>query len=157
MVKVVRSTVLDHPAEAVWAVVRDFNGHEWWHPAIADSEIERRRTADEVGCVRRFHLPDGGELRERLLTLSDADMAYSYCLMETPVPLLNYVSHVRVLPVTDGDRAAWFWESRFDVPAGQEKALAELVGEGIYRAGFDAVRAHMDAGGGAEPPLRGAA
>lgn len=157
MVAVKRSTVIDHPADALWSVIRDFNGHGWWHPAIAASEVERRQTADTVGCVRRFRLPDGGELRERLLTLSDADMAYSYCLMETPVPLLNYVSHVRVLPVTDGNRAVWSWESRFDVPAGREAELTALVGEGIYQAGFDAIRAHMDAGGGAEPPLRGAA
>ena len=156
MVAVTRSTVLDHPAEAVWEVIRDFNGHEWWHPAIATSQIERRQPADVVGCVRRFALPDGGELRERLLTLSDADMAYSYCLMETPVPLLNYVSHVRVLPVTDGDRAVWVWESRFDVPEGREAELAELVGESIYQAGFDAIRAHLDAGGTARPPLEGA-
>ncbi len=143
MVKVVRSTVMEHPAEAVWDVIRDFNGHEWWHPAIATSEIERRKSADTVGCVRRFTLPDGSELREQLLTLSDADMAYSYCLLETPVPLLNYVSHVRLAPVTDGDRTVWTWESRFDTPRGQERAMAELVGEGIYQAGFDAIRDHM--------------
>jgi len=157
MVKVRRSTVIDHPAEALWEVIRDFNGHEWWHPAIASSAIERRAPADMVGAVRRFTLEDGSELREQLLTLSDAEMAYSYCLLDTPVPLLNYVSHVSVLPVTDGDRAVWIWESRFDTPKGEEETLATLVGDGIYQAGFDAIQAHLDAGGGEHPPLRGAA
>ena len=84
MVRIVESTILDAPVEAVWAVLRDFNGHDQWHPAVADSLIERSSPSDRVGCVRRFHLADGSELREQLLTLSDADMAFSYCLLDTP-------------------------------------------------------------------------
>ncbi|MFD0914853.1 SRPBCC family protein [Pseudahrensia aquimaris] len=144
MVKVSRSTILQHPVDAVWEVIRDFNGHEWWHPAIASSRIERGEDADRVGCVRRFRLEDGSELREQLLTLSDMEQSYSYCLLDTPVPLFNYVSHVRLLPVTDEDATFWHWESRFDTPAGREAELSELVGEGIYGAGFEAIRAHLD-------------
>jgi uncharacterized protein YndB with AHSA1/START domain len=140
MPRVVRSTVIDAPVEAVWAVLRDFNGHDQWHPAVAESHIERGQTSDRIGCVRRFKLRDGSELRERLLTLSDADMAFSYCLLETPVPLLNYVAHVRLAPVTDGDRTFWHWESRFDTPAGREAEFARMVGEDIYVGGFEAIR-----------------
>lgn len=143
MPKIVRSTVMEAPVEAVWAVLRDFNGHDVWHPAVADSHVERNLPSDRVGCVRRFHLTDGSELREQLLALSDADMAFSYCLLDTPVPLLNYVAHVRLAPVTDGDRTFWHWESRFDAPQGREEELAQMVGENIYQGGFDAIRAHM--------------
>ena len=143
MVKVVKSTVMNAPVEAVWDVLRDFNGHDEWHPAVADSVIDRREPSDKVGCVRRFHLQDGSELREQLLTLSDADMAFSYCLLETPVPLLNYVAHVRLAPVTDGDMTFWHWESRFDTPAGREAEIAQMVGENLYQGGFDAIRAHL--------------
>ena len=143
MVKVVRSTVIAAPVETVWDVLRDFNGHDRWHPAVADSHIERGQTSDRVGSVRRFHLADGSELREQLLTLSDADMAFTYCLLDTPVPLLNYVAHVRLSPVTDGDMTFWHWESRFDTPAGREAELGQMVGENIYQGGFDAIRAHL--------------
>ena len=143
MVHVEKSTIMDAPVEAVWDVLRDFNGHDSWHPAVADSEIERGRPSDMIGCVRRFHLADGSELREQLLTLSDIDMAFSYCLLDTPVPLLNYVAHVRLLPVTDGDRTFWHWESKFDTPAGREAELENVVGEDIYEGGFAAVREHM--------------
>jgi hypothetical protein len=143
VVKVVKSTVLNAPVETVWEVLRDFNGHDRWHPIVADSVVEKGWTSDRVGCVRRFHLRDGSELRELLLTLSDADMAFSYCLLDTPVPLLNYVAHVRLAPVTDGDRTFWHWESRFDTPAGREAELRQMVAENVYQSGFDAVRAHM--------------
>ncbi len=149
MPRVVRSTIIDRPIEEVWEVLRDFNGHDRWHPAVTDSVIERGQPADRIGCVRRFHLRDGSELRERLLTLSDADTAFSYCLLETPVPLFNYVAHVRLAPVTDGNRTFWHWESRFDTPRGREHELADFVGREIYDAGFAALRAHLSAGGNA--------
>ncbi len=143
MVSIVESTVLDAPVEAVWAVLRDFNGFDRWHPLIADSHIERGYASDKIGCVRRLHLADGSEVREQLLTLSEADMAFSYCLLDTPIPLLNYVAHVRLAPVTDGDRTFWHWQCRFDTPAGRETELRDMVANHIFRAGFDAVREHM--------------
>lgn len=138
--------MIDRPIEEVWTVLRDFNGHDRWHPVVADSVIERGQASDRVGCVRRFHLRDGSELREQLLTLSDADTAYSYCLLETPIPLFNYVAHVRLAPVTDGDRTFWHWESRFDTPPGRERELADLVGREVYESGFTAIRAHLAQG-----------
>jgi hypothetical protein len=143
MVKVTKSTILEAPVETVWEVLRDFNGHDQWHPIVQDSVIEKGWPSDRVGCVRRFHLQDGSELRELLLTLSDADMAFSYCLLDTPVPLLNYVAHVRLAPVTDGDMTFWHWESRFDTPEGREAELKEMVAENVYQGGFDAIRAHL--------------
>ena len=143
MPKVYRSTILDAPIEAVWEVLRDFNGHDQWHPAIATSQIERGYASDKVGCVRKFQLEDGGELREQLLTLSDMETAFSYCLLETPIPLFNYVSHVRLTPVTDNDTTFWEWESKFDTPKGRQDELATMVGENIYMAGFAAIRAHL--------------
>jgi hypothetical protein len=143
MPKVVKSTIVDAPAERVWAVLRDFNGHDKWHPAVAASAIERGNPSDKVGCVRRFRLKDGGELREQLLTLSDLEQTYSYCLLETPVPLFNYVAHVRLLPVTDGNRTFWEWESRFTTRAGEEAQMVAMVGEQIYQAGFNAIRQHL--------------
>jgi hypothetical protein len=140
MILVRRSTILDVPLERAWALLRDFNGHDRWHPAISESMVEQNRPADAVGCVRRFRLADGSELRERLLTLSDLETTLAYCLLETPIPLFNYVAHVRLLPVTDGERTFWQWESRFTTLPGEEEAMRRLVGEEIYEAGFVAVR-----------------
>ncbi|MEP3277286.1 MAG: SRPBCC family protein [Stappiaceae bacterium] len=144
MVKVIRSSVLQAPVEQVWDVVRDFNGHDHWHPAVATSTIERGEMPDRVGCIRRFKLQDGSELREQLLTLSDLEQSFSYCLLDTPIPLFNYVAHVRLFPVTDGDVTVWEWEGRFDTPAGREEELAEMVGRDIYQAGIDAIRGVLE-------------
>jgi hypothetical protein len=145
MPRIVKSTIIDAPTDRVWGVLRDFNGHDRWHPAVASSAIERGHSSDKIGCVRRFRLADGGELREQLLALSDLEQTFSYCLLDTPIPLFNYVAHVRLLPVTDGDRTFWHWECRFTTRAGEEARLVTMVGEQIYQAGFDAVRQHLKA------------
>ena len=84
-------------------------GTRRWRPARSNA----RRPPDKIGCIRRFKLQDGSELREQLLALSDLEQTFSYCLLDTPIPMFNYVAHVRLLPVTDGDRTFWHWESRF--------------------------------------------
>jgi hypothetical protein len=105
--------------------------------------IERAQAADRIGCVRRFKLKDGSELREQLLGLSDLEQTFSYCLLDTPIPMFNYVAHVRLLPVTDGDRTFWHWESRFTARPTEAAAMIEMVSEQIYQTGFDAIRRHL--------------
>ncbi|WP_181166478.1 MULTISPECIES: zinc-binding dehydrogenase [unclassified Mesorhizobium] len=140
MVKVCQSTIIEAPVDEVWAILRDFNGHGRWHPAIAFSEIEGGEPIDAVGSVRHFRLNDGGELREQLLALSDKDRRLSYCLLEAPLPLMGYVASMRLKPVTDGNATFWEWRSEFTPPAHRRDELVRLVTEGIYQAGFAAMR-----------------
>jgi NADPH:quinone reductase-like Zn-dependent oxidoreductase len=154
MTRLRRSTVIDAPIDQVWSLLRDFNGHERWHPAVIESRIEEGQASDKIGAVRRFKLEDGGELREQLLTLSDRDHRFTYCILEAPIPLIGYVSTIELRPVTDGNRTFWDWRCEFRSPPGEEAELTALVGEQIYEAGFDAVkrafnqpvppRAHLD-------------
>jgi NADPH2:quinone reductase len=140
MVRVVRSCIIDAPIDTVWAILRDFNDHDRWHPAVRVSRIEEGRAPSEIGCVRDFELTDGGVIREQLLSLSDKDFTLTYCILDASVPLANYVATIQLRPVTDGDRTFWHWESRFDPPPAQELELAAMVGRDIYEGGFEAVR-----------------
>ncbi len=50
MAKSYASTVIDAPADAVWARIRDFNGPAVWHSGlVASSEIEEGKAGDQVG------------------------------------------------------------------------------------------------------------
>ncbi|GAB4392087.1 MAG: hypothetical protein Tsb0032_06370 [Kiloniellaceae bacterium] len=144
MVEVRRSTVLDAPITAVWEVLRDFNGHDRWHPAVATSLLDGGKRTDQVGAVRNFRLTGGERIREQLLSLSDRDHRLRYTIVESDVPLQDYVAEVALKPVTDGDRTFWSWTSRFRTPAGRERELQQLVAEGVYEAGFAAVRALVE-------------
>jgi NADPH2:quinone reductase len=145
--KVVRSTVIDAPIDRVWAVIRDFNSHDQWHDVVAESRIEAGERSDQVGCVRNFHLKDGNHIREQLLALDDKLYKSTYCIVDATVPLQRYVATVTLKPVTDGNRTFWHWESSFATPPGQEKALREMVAQGVYEAGFENLRRFLRAGG----------
>ena len=102
------------PADRVWASVRDFNGLPNWHPAIAESRIENGEPSDKIGCVRDFRLQNGDRMREKLLGLSDYDMFCTYSILESPMPLTNYVATLRLTPITDGDQTFIEWTAEFD-------------------------------------------
>jgi len=140
MVRICESTVIDAPIDDVWRVLRDFNGHDRWHPTVATSAIESGQPVDMVGAVRRIRLSDGSELREQLLSLSDEQHSFTYCILEAPLPLMGYVARVRLKPVTEGDRTFWEWRSEFRPPEHRREQLTALVRDGIYRAGFAAIR-----------------
>ena len=156
MLKVTRSAIIDAPIGVVWELVRDFNSHIDWHPAIADSFIEHGEAADQVGCVRNFRLKDGSHLREQLLALSDRDHLSTYCILEATLPMRRYVATVRLSPVTDGDRTFWHWQSTFDVPRGRELEFERMVGDGVYVGGFEGIRAYLRGGGQPRPGMRSA-
>ena len=150
MQRVVRSAIIDAPIERVWAVLRDFNSHALWHPAIADSHIEGGEAADQVGCVRNFHLRDGNHIREQLLALSDESFVSTYCILDATVPLRRYVASVTLKRVTDGDRTFWHWQSSFEAPADRGRELVDMVGRGVYEAGFDGLRRFLRQGSSAD-------
>jgi NADPH:quinone reductase len=143
VIRVRRSAVIDAPIERVWAVLRDFNSHSAWHPAVGPSEIENGEPSDQIGCVRNFTLQDGNHIREQLLALSDRDHVSTYCILDATLPMRNYVASLQLKRVTDGDRTFWHWESTFDVPRGREREFDELVGGGVYEAGFAALAAYL--------------
>jgi NADPH:quinone reductase len=146
VIRVTRSAVIDAPIERVWAVLRDFNSHDAWHPVVAESSIEHGEPSDQVGCVRSFTLKDGHHIREQLLTLSDRDHVSTYCILDATLPMRRYVATVRLKRITDGDRTFWHWQSTFDAPAGREREFADLVGKGVYEGGFEGLRAYLRRG-----------
>jgi hypothetical protein len=140
MVQVYVSSVIEAPADTVWLRIRDFNAMPQWHPGISDSRIENGEPPDKVGCVRHFHTRDGGMIRERLLALSDYEYSCSYSILESPMGVDNYVATLKLTPVTDGGKTFAEWSAEFDCDEGRERELSELIGTGVFQAGFDALK-----------------
>jgi hypothetical protein len=143
VIRVYTSSVIDVSAEAVWALIRDFNGLPKWHPAIADSRIENGWPADRVGCIRNFRLKDGGTIREQLLTLSDYEYECTYSILESPMGVGNYIATLKLTPVTDGARTFAEWSAEFDAPPGRERQLADQIGQGVFQGGFTALKSYF--------------
>jgi hypothetical protein len=140
MVKVYVSSVIDAPADAVWAVIRGFNDLPEWHPAIRRSHIEGGMEADRVGAIRNFDTVDGGHIREKLIALSDYEYACTYAMLEATLDLRDYIATLRLLPVTDGSRTFIEWTADFHTEPGHEGEMARTVADGVFQTGFDALK-----------------
>lgn len=143
MPRVYISSVLNAPAAEVWSRVRDFNALPRWHPRIRESRIENGEPSDRIGCVRDFRLQNGDRIREKLLGLSDYDMFCTYQILESPMPLTDYVATLRVTPVTDGDRTFAEWSADFECAEGAADDLVSGVGQNVFQSGFDALKRHF--------------
>lgn len=104
MPEVYVSAIIDASLEKVWEVIRDFNALPHWHPLVATSRIEDDRPADAIGCIRNFQVAGSGEtIREQLLALSEVEHFYTYSILESPLPVKDYVATLRLRRITKCD------------------------------------------------------
>jgi polyketide cyclase/dehydrase/lipid transport protein len=92
----------------------------------------------KVGSIRKFNLRDGGNIR--LLALSDVKPLCTYTILESPLPLENYVATLRLMPITDGNRTYAEWTAEFNCRIEEEDDLVKTIGYGVFQGGFDALK-----------------
>jgi hypothetical protein len=143
MPRVYISSVINAPAARVWERIRDFNALPRWVPAVRESRIENGEPSDKIGCVRAFRLQNGDPLREKLLGLSDFDYFCTYSILESPMPVTDYIATVRLTPVTDGDRTFAEWTAEFECAPEVAEELVTNIGQNVFQAAFDALKRQM--------------
>lgn len=128
MATVSSDTDLKVPAEKVWEMIGNFNALPKWHPAVEASELE------DGGSVRRLRLVGGGEIVEQLERHDDSTFTYSYSIVNSPLPVANYKSTIRVM--ADGDGCKVKWSGDFDAAQGVEMPQAQDVIKNVYDTGL---------------------
>jgi uncharacterized protein YndB with AHSA1/START domain len=124
------SSAIEIPAapDKVWAALGDYCGIASWHPAIAKCELSEDKK------TRTLTTGDGGKFVEPLETWDDGAKYYTYRIEESPLPVENYVSTIRIKGT--GDKSTVEWSSTFD-PKGVSAEEASKIITGIYKAGLD--------------------
>ncbi|MCC6001658.1 MAG: SRPBCC family protein [Pararhodobacter sp.] len=136
MPRVFESAIIPAPVAQIWHLVRDFDSLPHWAPFVRHSRIEDGARSDQVGCVRVLELADGGAIRERLLALSDYDFSLSYAILDSPMPLDDYVATLALAPVTDRAQTFCSWQATFDCPPDTETRLTDQIGRAVFAAGL---------------------
>jgi ribosome-associated toxin RatA of RatAB toxin-antitoxin module len=129
MNKVYYSIVIDHPAERVWSIIRDFNSYPVWVEGIEESHIEEGKSGDAVGAIRNF-ASGNTRIRQRLLAHSDLDRSYTFESCEPLGAIRYYQGTGRVTPVVDGNRAFVEWSTVFECADAEQKNCADFFEEG---------------------------
>lgn len=136
------SSVIDAPIAEAWKAVRRFDAVAELLPFVDSSPIEEDREPTAVGAIRVVTQTDGAVFREVLVAHSDAERFYSYTFVDSPIPVRNHRTTLRLRPITDGDATLGEWSSRFEIAGDGE---AELVGlmEKNFLAGLRALDSRL--------------
>ena len=113
----------------VWAEVGAFCAIEKWHPAVA--KCEESKEGDVT--FRTLTLKDGGKIKEKLT--GTEDVAYTYEIVESPLPIKNYKSKLWLEVDDEPDRTVIYWQSDFDANGASDdeakKIITGILGDGV--------------------------
>jgi len=136
------ATVLNAPADQVWATIRSFHDLSWSANVVTDVKVVGDAGATEVGAKRVLN----DAFHETLHSLDDEAMVIRYSIDDGPGPLsggqvTGYFGEVRVLPVTVGGdgQTVVVWTSSWDTEAG---GVADFC-DPIYKALLGDMKAHF--------------
>jgi len=130
--------VINAPIEQVWATIRPFDSLSHWHPYVKHCVVEEGLARSEVGCIRRIDLEGGGVVRETLLGLSDLDHVIVYDIIESSMPVANYVATLSLHRIAEDDTVSAEWMVEFDVTDGPEEAMIATL-QDIFNTGLHAL------------------
>lgn len=130
MITAFYSSVLDHPIDRVWSLVRDFNNYPRYIDGVIESVIEDGKRGDEIGAVRRFNY-QGHWIRQRLARHSDEMRLLTYAgidpidfppgMSPTPPSPTSYEGTIQLHPIVDGNRTFIEWPVVLDAAPGEEE------------------------------------
>jgi carbon monoxide dehydrogenase subunit G len=96
---------IEHPIEAVWAVLSNFADLKAWHPGILTCESE----GSGIGSVRRVTLKDGRGATERLDELDEEHHVLVYSVTESVRPATVGLSARITLTEAGADSTSVEW------------------------------------------------
>jgi mxaD protein len=127
------------PAKA-WETIKDFDGWQNWHPAIASTDILKGK-GNTKGTVRVLNAKDGAKFTEELLAHDDKSKTYQYKITESPLPITDYISTITVVSAKAGSTV--IWSSNFIAKQGTADDEVKKAIAGIYTAGLDSLKSRL--------------
>ena len=128
MPKVSMTQDLNVSADQLWQMIGHFNALPDWHPAVEKSELK------EEGQTRKLSLAGGGTIIEKLEHKDDHSRTYTYSIVDSPLPVKNYTSTIKV--TGSGDSATVEWSSEFDAAGMPENDAMKAI-QGVYEEGLN--------------------
>lgn len=135
MLDVRESIAIAAAPDVVWKAVKDFDNFGW-HPAVASTELTAGRN-NEAQAVRTLILKDGARITEQLREHDGAQMVQRYAMLDSPLPVTDYVASIEVRK-NEGGSAMVVWHAHFRRKAGSDvndEKVRGIIG-GILASGL---------------------
>ena len=137
MASIKRKITINASPDAIWKVAGDFAGIAEWHPAIASIKM----VEGEKEPRRILTLADGAIVDERLIELDDAKYTHTYTILDSPIPLTNYLATISVQP--EGGQSRVIWSATYDPNPGGEATCEEIVSQ-VFESGLEALKQQLE-------------
>jgi len=124
--------------DTTWKMIGDFNHLDVWHPVVVGSVLTHGKTND----TRLLTLGNGATITEKQVSRNDTERSYTYAIVESPLPVADYVSTISVTPAADG-KSTVTWSSSFDANGGTDEEAVNAI-TGIYEAGLNNLDKHFN-------------
>lgn len=138
---VVESVEIKAPIAKVWAATKDFDSLDKWHPGFS-KDVLTKGTNNSPGTVRALTIKDGPTFTEELISFTESTHTYRYKILESPLPVQNYVSTFKVTPGKNGTTTVT-WSAKFtrknpadNPPAPESDDAAVKLITGVFQAGL---------------------
>ncbi len=133
------------PPAKVWEAIRNFD-NLGWHPAVASTALDKGSN-NKKGAVRTVTIKDGAKIIEELVSHRDSTRSLTYRIVESPLPVSDYVSKLSVKAGKGGSHVEWSstFRRKDEKPAdGADDAGAKKAISGIYTSGLDALKKQLE-------------
>lgn len=131
-VNVTEKIVINASSHAVWAIAGGFSALERWHPDVTESTLIG--TGKDAGDIRVLTLVNNKTIVERLNSYDEDAMNLQYRIIESPLPVKNYVASISVVSVGE-HRTEVVWQSTFNAVDLSDAEVRDII-SGIYKAGL---------------------
>jgi hypothetical protein len=123
MATIIREALVEAPADAVWAALRDFGAvHERVAPGfVVDAQLD--------GDVRTVTFANGAVAREALVGVDDGARRLAYAVVESALGLTHHNASASVVAEDDG-RSRFVWVTDV-LPDDAAPVVAGMMDQGI--------------------------
>lgn len=150
VLKVSKSVIIHAAPGVVWEKIRNFDGLDTWHPAVAKDELVAGHN-NQPGAERLLTLGDGGTIREKLLGFDERHHRFKYEILDGVLPVSHYTSTVGV-KAAGKNRSKVTWSGSFKrkdtgphPAANADDAAATNTMGSVYQAGLDHLKKIIEA------------
>lgn len=139
---------INAPVAKVWAAIKDYDKLPSWHPGFAKDEIVKGKN-NTPGAVRSLTIKDGPTFTEELLEFNEKDHSYKYRIIESPLPLQDYVSSISLAEKDGKTVVTWVGNFKRKNPAENPPEAESDTGavnliKGVYQGGLANLKKQLE-------------
>jgi len=138
MTNVTAKITINAAANEIWKTLSSFRDVEKYIPLVKSSTVVGSGVGAKRTCIVPNESGGEGKIEEELKSLDNDAKTFSYSITSSPMPLVNYLSTVKVKDLGNG-RCEVEWSSTFEPKGMAEEEVDKMIND-IYVTAIDGLK-----------------